>query len=289
MSFVYANLPRPLWFLPDVDLRDPAVFLHEGTAYVFFTHYDFRQRRWHVGLSETRDFREFSPIRLVSPEGYASPGNVLRVGDEFVLCYQQYRNFPHTLCLARSRNLRDWSAPEVIFNTGPENRWNADGRVIDPYLVQWQGRYYCYYVGSDRWGKPSGHNFIGVAGSDDLKHWVDLSPEVPTIGVDFPWEEPDGNENNCVLWHEGRWVMLYSASLRRQCIAWATSDDLIHWRKQGLCDVPVLPGTENRFGAPFVIEGLGEPGSFHMIYQGENTAGRVGFFLLESRDLVTWR
>ena len=203
MDFDYSSLPRPLWSLPDIDLRDPAVFLHEGTAFLFFTRYDFRRRTWHVGLTETRDFREFSPIRLISPEGFASPGNVLRVEDGFVLCCQQYRHFPHTLCLARSRDLRDWSAPEVVFNTGPENRWNADGRVIDPYLVAWQGRYYCYYVGSTRWGKPSGHNLIGVAGSEDLRNWTDLSPAAPAVGVDFPWEEPDGNENNCVLRHGG--------------------------------------------------------------------------------------
>jgi predicted GH43/DUF377 family glycosyl hydrolase len=289
MNFDYAAVSRPLWFRDDVDLRDPAVFVHDGTAYLYFTHYDFRQKRWHVGLSETQDFREFSPIRLVTPEGYASPGNVLRVGDEFVLCYQQYREFPHTLCIARSRDLREWSSPEVIFNTGTENRWNADGRVIDPFLVESDGCYYCYYVGSDRWGKSSGHNYLGVAVSADLVTWTDLSPDEPVIGVDYPWEEPDGNENNCVLWHDGRWVMLYSASLRNQKIAWATSDDLLHWEKQGLCDVPVLPGTEVKAGAPFVIEGLGEPGTFHMIYQGENPAGRVGFFLLESTDLVTWR
>ena len=289
MNFVYSSIPRPLWFLPDIDLRDPAVYVHDGTAFLFFTHYDFREGKWHIGLTETQDFRAFSPIRFVSPEGYASPGNVLRVGDEFVLCYQQYREFPHTLCLARSRNLRDWSAPEVVFNTGPDNIWNADGRVIDPYLVEWQGQFYCYYVGSTRWGKPAGHNYIGVAGSTNLHDWTDLSPEEPTIGVDFPWEEPDGNENNCVLRYDGRWVMLYSASLQRQTIAWATSDDLLHWEKQGLCDVPVFPGTASRFGAPFVIEGLAGTDTFHMIYQGEDAQKRVGFFMLESTDLATWR
>ena len=92
-----------------------------------------------------------------------------------------------------------------------------------------------------------------------------------------------------MLWRDGRWVMLYSASLKHQTIAWATSDDLLHWQKQGLCDVLVFPGSVAKFGAPFVIEGLGDAGTYHMIYQGENASGRVGFFLLESRDLVTWR
>ena len=38
-----------------------------------------------------------------------------------------------------------------------------------------------------------------------------------------------------------------------------------------------------------MIEGLAGPETFHMIYQGEGKDGRVGLFLLESRDLVVWR
>jgi len=216
MQFDYAKVTRPMWKLDDIDLRDPAVFIHDGVAYVFFTHYDFKQVAWHVGLATTEDFASFSAIELISPEGYASPGNVIRVGDRFVLCYQQYRDFPHTICLAYSYDLRHWSEPEVVFNTGDDNRWNIDERVIDPYLVPWQGTYYCYYTGSTRWGRPSGHNLIGVAASDDLKNWRDLSPLGPTIGVEHEWEEPDGNEYNCVIRRGEQWFMLYSASLADQ-------------------------------------------------------------------------
>jgi len=142
MRFDYSRVPRPLWKIDEADLRDPAVFLHDGIAYVFFTYYDFRNITWHIGMATTEDFVSFSDIALISPEGYASPGNVVEVDGEFVLCYQQYRDFPHTICLSRSSDLRRWSEPEVVFNTGPENKWNIDGRVIDPYIVAWQGQYY---------------------------------------------------------------------------------------------------------------------------------------------------
>ena len=284
-----ALVRNPVWHLDDIDLRDPAVWIQDGLAHLFFTHYDFRRRLWHVGAATTRDFITFSDIRLVSPEGYASPGNVVRDGEHFVLCYQQYRTFPHTLCLSWSDDLVSWTAPVSVFNTGPENLWNLDGRVIDPYLVHDGERWFCFYTGSTRWGKPSGHNLIGVATSVDLRHWEDLSLERPAIGVDFAWEEPDGNENNCVVRRDGRWFMLYSASLARQRIAWAVSDDLVTWEKGGLCDVPSHPAASSRFGAPFLIEELGEEGTTYMIYQGENAAGRMSLLILASNDLIHWR
>ena len=284
-----ALIRNPVWHLENIDLRDPAVFVHGDTAHLFFTHYDCRRRLWHVGTATTRDFVRFSDIRLVSPEGYASPGNVVRDGNRFVLCYQQYRDFPHTLCLSWSDDLVSWTNPVSVFNTGPENRWNVDGRVIDPYLVHDGERWYCFYTGSTRWGKPSGHNLIGVAASVDLRDWEDVSPDRPVIGVDFSWEEPDGNENNCVVRRDGRWFMLYSASLARQQIAWAMSDDLVTWEKGGLCEVPSHPAAASRFGAPFLIEGMGDAETTYMIYQGENSGGRMSFLMLASRDLVHWR
>jgi len=277
-----------MWRLDDIDLRDPAVFLHGGRAHLFFSYHDFRRVTWHVGMATTEDFVAFSAIKLISPEGYASPGNVVQVGDTFVLCYQQYRHFPHTICLSRSHDLSVWSRPEVVFNTGSDNRWNRDGRVIDPYIVAWQGRYYCYYTGSTRWGRPAGHNLIGVAGCDDLKAWRDLTPHQPAIGVDSEWEEPDGNENNCVIRRNGQWFMLYSASLANQKIAWAVSDDLIHWEKGGLCEVPAMAASAGHFGAPFIIEGLAGAGTWHLLYQGKDANGRLSFILVESEDLVHW-
>jgi len=288
-TFDYSKLSNPIWSLPDKHLRDPAVLLHEGRAYVYFTYFDPAGGTWHVGMATTEDFLQFSEISLISPEGYASPGNVLATKHGWVLCYQQYREFPHYLCLAFSDDLSTWSKPTKIFNTGPENRWNVDGRVIDPYLVEWQGTYYCYYVGSTRWGKPAGHNLIGVAVSRDLVHWEDASPDRPVIGVDFDWEQPDGNENNCVIRYRDQWRMLYSAGLARQKIAWAVSEDLIHWEKKGLCEVPAHEAGSVYFGAPVVIEGLAGPDTYHMIYQGQDQKGHMSFLLRESRDLVHWR
>lgn len=288
-KFDYSKLTNPVWSLPDKHLRDPAALVRGGTVHLWFTYYDPKAKSWHVGQSAREDFIRFEEIRIISPEGYASPGNVIRVGDEWILCYQQYRTFPHYLCIARSKDLVHWSKPEKVFNTGPDNTWNIDKRTIDPFLVAWKGTTYCYYVGSTRWHRKSGHNLIGVAASEDLKTWRDLSPDKPVIGADQPHEEPDGNENNCVIRHEGRWFQLYSAGLRNQKIAYVLRDDLVHWDKKGLCNVPVFEGSKTGFGAPVIIEGLAGPGTYHMLYQGRDARHHMSFFLLESKDLVNWR
>jgi len=127
-----------------------------------------------------------------------------------------------------------------------------------------------------------------VAASKDLKNWKDLSADKPVIGVDYPWEEPDGCENNCVIRHNGKWHMLYSASLRYQKIAYAVSDDLINWEKKGLAHVPDFEASACHFGAPFIIEGLSTSEHFYMIYQGQANNDHMSFILLESKDLLNW-
>lgn len=274
--------------LAENHVRDPAVLVDNDMIHLFFTLYDPEADTYHIGMNTTEDFIRFSDIALISPEGYASPGNVIRAGNKWVICYQQYREFPHYLCLSCSEDLKNWSKPVKIFNTGAENKWNIDKRVIDPYLVEWQGLFYCYYTGSTRWNKKSGHNLIGIARSRDLDNWRDISVDKPVIGVDYPWEEPDGCENNCVIRHRNKWHMLYSASLTNQKIAYAVSDDLINWEKKGLCHVPDFKASAYHFGAPFIIEKLTSSARFYMIYQGRAVNGHMSFLLLESDDLVNW-
>jgi hypothetical protein len=286
--FDYATIQNPIYQLPDANVRDPAVLVHDGRAYLFFTLHLPMSAQWYVAMTTTEDFLHFAPMSIISPEGYASPGNVIRHQDRWYLCYQQYHDFPHYLCLSSSTGLVQWSAPAFAFNTGADNTWNRDGRVIDPYLVRWRNRYYCYYTGSTRWLRGPGHNFIGVASSTNLQQWRDLSPAAPVIGVDYDWEGPDGNENNCVFRAEGQWWMLYSASLQQQRIACATSADLLHWAKHGLCDVPFI-GCERIIGAPFLIEALSRQGRHYMVYQSENLDGTTAFHLRASRDYRTWR
>jgi len=126
INFDYSKVSNPVLSLEKIHVRDPAVLIHNGLIYVFFSYHDPRAGTWHIGMNTTGDFAHFSDIFIISPEGYASPGNVIRVKDQWVICYQQYREFPHYLCLSFSEDLTNWSKPVKMFNTGPENKWNID-------------------------------------------------------------------------------------------------------------------------------------------------------------------
>ena len=289
LNFDYKKVKRPVLKDEKNNLRDPACLVYKGVIYLFFTIHNLKNNTVCIGMTKTNDFIEFDYIKIISPIGYASPGNIIKVKDVWVLCYQQYKEFPHYLCLSYSDDLENWSEPEMFFNTDSSNKWNTDARTIDPYIVECNGIWYCFYTGSNRWGKSSGYNMIGLARSYDFKKWEDISKEKPVIGVEYEWEMPDGNENNCVIRLKDRWFMLYSASLTYQKIAYATSYDLLHWKKGGLCDIPIFKESELRFGAPFIIEELSREDNYYMIYMAEDKNNRTSFILLESKDLITWR
>ncbi len=287
-KFDYNKIKNPVMKDKEVNLRDPACYLKDGIIYVFFTIHNLKDDTLCIGMTKTYNFIEFDEIRIISPIGYASPGNIIKVENKWFLCYQQYKEFPHYLCYSYTYDFENYSPPKKFFNTDKTNKWNEDGRTIDPYIVENNGVYYCFYVGSNRWLKGNGYNMIGLAKSYDFKNWQDISKDNPIIGVNYNWEEPDGNENNCVIKVGEKWVMLYSASLTYQKIAYAESYDLLNWNKRCLCDVPIIKESELTFGAPFIIEGLSKNSEYYMIYMGVDKNHRTSFILLKSYDLIHW-
>ncbi|MCM8818494.1 MAG: hypothetical protein NC915_03325 [Candidatus Omnitrophica bacterium] len=289
LDFNYKKIKNPVLKDKKNNLRDPACIIYNDTIYLFFTIHNLKDNSVCIGMTRTNNFIDFDYIKVISPMGYASPGNVIKVNNKWILCYQQYKEFPHYLCFSFSEDLEIWSEPVKFFNTDKTNKWNIDQRTIDPYIVKDENCWWCFYTGSNRWGKKTGYNMIGVAKSYDLLQWEDISKEKPIIGVDYEWELPDGNENNCVIRLKDKWFMLYSASLTYQKIAYAISYDLIYWEKRGLCDIPIFKESELRFGAPFIIEELSKENKYYMIYMAEDKNNKTSFILLESNDLIRWR
>lgn len=88
---------------------------------------------------------------VASPLNFSSPGNVIRVGNQWVLCVQSYPVLPgqawgsedSRLWLLRSRDLDTWRAPEPMHPVGCQANWTSSSRQIDPYLVTFQGRTWC--------------------------------------------------------------------------------------------------------------------------------------------------
>lgn len=100
-SLSLAALPSPIILKGDATTayRDPAALYHNGTFYLYFT----LVRKEPVGQidgkiymylaeSRSRDLRSWTPPRMLTPRdprlNYSSPGNVVRDGEGWVICFQ---------------------------------------------------------------------------------------------------------------------------------------------------------------------------------------------------------
>ncbi|MHC4248602.1 MAG: glycoside hydrolase family protein [Planctomycetota bacterium] len=288
---------------PEGAVRDPALVVGDGgdggvVIRCFHTSAAPSGERYQLCLdvAESADLVTWSaPERLTTSElNFSSPGNAIRVGDEWVLCVQSYPVEPGRKCgseesrlwLMRSRDLVRWSAPEPMHPQGCRARWTDSHRQIDPYLIRSDVgdgvRYWCFY-------KTSGQ--LGLLVSDDLESWEEASPDRPVLGRD---QTPDGKtvENPCVVRADGGYAMLFAPCRKGRGIGLAYSDDLVTWRDVHYVEFPSLDWADNGPTAAMAIDARDELGVWLMAFHGERRGGAnahaaaIGFAW--SEDLEHW-
>ena len=135
--------------------RDPAVLYHNKTFYLFFTLVKTENGKIYsyTAQSHSTDLIHWSPEKIITPKdqtkNYCSPGNIIRFGDEWILCLQTYPRPDHIvdqgvrygskaarLFIMRSKDLENWSEPELVKVKGPEVKMADIGRMIDPLFVR---------------------------------------------------------------------------------------------------------------------------------------------------------
>ncbi len=276
-------------------VRDPALVYADGRFLCFHTTAvpQAGAYRLSLDLTESEDLCAWTPGRRLadSPQNFSSPGNVIRVGEEWVLCVQSYPVDPGQLwgnetCrlwTMRSRNLRDWTAPQPLHPAGCQTAWSGSPRQIDPYLVAHDGRYYCFY-------KSAGQ--LGALVSEDFRTWREALPERPVLGRA---QTPDGStaENPCIVWADDCYVMFFSPCRPGRGIGTAVSDDLLDWREFAYLDLPALPWAPGGPTAAMVLDLRASHGRWLMGFHGERETPQnghdaaIGFFW--SDDLRRWR
>lgn len=292
----FSAVRNPCYRIRGIAVRDPAVLQVSGAFHLFYTAYDERRRNWRIGACATLDFDYFTTHHLISPAGYASPGNVIQVGDSYWLCVQSYdltpeerpagREFPGDACRLwwlKSDNLMDWSEPAPLNPAGCTSAWAGSPRQIDPYVFAAEAGYYLYF-------KSQGA--LGCWFSDDLQTWRDLSPDRPVLSQDNV-QCGATVENPCVI-HDGeRYRLYYSPCRPGRGLCWAVSDDLVHWTDQG--ELPTDPTwAAGGFTAHVVTRAERGKGSWLMLFHGEQCdpdhpetdAAALG--LAWSDDLTEW-
>jgi hypothetical protein len=114
------------------------------------------------------------------------------------------------LYLMRSKDLENWSTPEIMKVKGPEVSFAAMGRMIDPYLLEDRnkpGKWWCFYK----------QNGVSMSYSYDLHKW------------NFVGNTKSG-ENTSVLYENGGYILIHSP---KNGIGIKKSKDLKTWKDWG--------------------------------------------------------
>lgn len=225
------NLKSPIIFKGDekTAYRDPAVLFHDKTMYLFFTL--VRTEEGHVysytAMSKSKDLKNWSAIKIITPRDmtldFSSPGNVVKFNNEWILCLQTYprpnykvSEMPRfgtgdaRLYLMRSKDLENWSTPEIMKVKGPEVSFKDMGRMIDPYLLEDKnepGKWWCFYK----------QNGVSMSYSYDLRKWN-------FVGY------TESGENASVLYENGAYILIHSP---KNGIGIKKSKDLKTWEDWG--------------------------------------------------------
>ncbi|MHC4086660.1 MAG: hypothetical protein ACYSU5_15855 [Planctomycetota bacterium] len=145
--------------------RDPTAIYHDGIFRLFFTVNQPRDNKKYMvsflGTTTSRDLVNWTPVKLLTPEdpalNYSSPGNIIRYNAEWIICFQTYpigslKGFggdgTARLFIMRSKDLENWSEPELLKVKGPDVPRERMGRMIDPYLIKDKdepGKWWCFY------------------------------------------------------------------------------------------------------------------------------------------------
>jgi predicted GH43/DUF377 family glycosyl hydrolase len=161
---------------------NPAAIRADGRTVLLF-----RARDGHntsrIGYAESADGRHFKvdPQPVLAPaapyekDGGVEDPRVMRVGATYYLTYTGYNLHDAQLCLATSRDLRHWQRHGVILPAykGTWNQgWTKSGAIL-PQQVQ--GHWWMYYLGTRHDSDGKDRDYMGLARSGDLEHWVDAT------------------------------------------------------------------------------------------------------------------
>ena len=290
----FSQIQSPIIFRGDAltAYRDPAVLYHDGCFHLFFTVCRFEDgvAYWYLGYSQSYDLQNWEKPRLLTPKNrnlnYSSPGNVIRFQNEWVLCLQtyptpnneSYGTADSRIWLMRSKDLVEWSEPELLRVKGPDAPRESMGRMIDPYLLADKdepGKWWVFYK----------QNGVSLSWSSDLKNW--------TYQGSY-----DSGENVCVLVENSEYILFHSPE---NGIGVKRSPDLGKWRDWGAL---ITLGqnswswAQGRLTAATVIDlrevkGIGR---YLMFFHGSDAVGtrvhpahgRASLAFAWSYDLVTW-
>jgi polygalacturonase len=295
----FSAIPSPIVFKGDEDraFRDPAVLYHDGIFHLYCTYWlkdpNDGKGYSYTAESTSTDLIHWTEPKILTPKdlnlNFSSPGNVIRFGYEWIMCYQTYptpngEKYGNKNCrvwIARSPDLQVWSEPEMLMVKGPSVPVDKMGRLIDAYLIEDKdqpGKWWCFFD----------DNAANMSFSYDLKTWTYFN-RIPA------------GENPCVIIDGDEYLMFHSP---KDGIGMKRSKDLKTWRDVGGptpkdATAPITlgqtdwPWASQRLTAGFVLDLTDDPhvGKYLMFFHAEPPGGfkkLASIGLAWSEDLETW-
>ena len=261
-------IPSPILFRGDATTayRDPAAIYQDGWFRLFFTLVRIKPDQGpfsYTAWSKSRDLIHWTEPAIFTPRdqrlNFGSPGNVIRHGDEWVLCLQtyprpngeKYGNADARIWTMRSRDLENWDPPALLRVKGPQVPQEEMGRMIDAYLLEDKdepGTWWCFYK----------QNGLSMSMSHDLKTWTYVG-------------RTSAGENACVVIDQDEYMLFHSPA---NGIGMKRSADLRTWRDEGLLTLgqEEWPWAQGRLTAGFVVDLRREPavGKALMFFHGSD-------------------
>jgi hypothetical protein len=228
--------------------RDPTAIYHDGWFRLYFTLVRIEPDKKvfsYTAWSKSRDLKSWTAPKIFTPQdqslNYGSPGNIVRDGDDWILCLQtyprpngeKYGNETSRIWIMRSRDLENWSEPELLRVKGPDVPRGEMGRMIDPFLIQDNadpGKWWCFYK----------QNGVSMSWSLDLKTWNYTGRTV-------------AGENACVIPDGDDYILFHSP---QNGVGIKRSKHLKEWCDEGVLTLGQSDWTwaKGRLTAGFVLD-----------------------------------
>ena len=261
--------------------RDPAAYIENGVLYLFFTLVENTPERqyFYVAMSQSTDLLHWSAPQILTEKNhrknFSSPGNVVKHEGAYYLCLQTYPredgqiygNENSRIFTMKSKDLLHWEKPQLIKVKGdiPEEDM---GRMIDPYILQEQDRFICFFK----------QNGVSFSTSTDLTNWQ------------FQGSAECG-ENVCVIREKDEYLIFNSP---KNGINILSTADFKHFQsiRTLYLDQDRKPWAKDRITAGFVLDIRSIlPYRYAMFYHGDNEDDYLfgaSLAVAFSNDLVHW-
>lgn len=229
---------------------------------------------------------------------------VFRCEGSFYMTYVGWDSLGYRTGLASSDDLIHWRREGMIIDRGPKGSptefnialvWILRDNELfgDGYLRRVNGCFIGTYITFPEPGLEIGPGAIGLAYSQDLKHWDVNEPILRCVdGED--WER-GGLYKSCLLEYDSKYYLFYNAKSRQKSrwieqIGVATSSDLKEWKRYD--ENPVLtvghPGSfDDRFASDPCVLKCGDV--WTMFYYGLCSDGHARDSVAFSHDLIHWK